>query len=123
MKINWYIRFKNPKYVVQILLSILTPILGYAGITASDLTAWQAVGDLLIKALSNPYVLSLVLVSVYNATTDPTITGFGRDSDYSMKKEEPTHPNTDLTIKGKQEIDDNTEIVADNTDKDLFEEV
>ena len=77
MKINWKVRFKNPLFYVQIILSVLTPILAYSGLTATDLTTWAVLGDVLGQALSNPYVLSLVIVSVYNALIDPTTKGFG----------------------------------------------
>ena len=46
--INWKVRMRNPMFWAQILL----------------------------KAVSSPYILSLVIVSVYNAITDPTTTGF-----------------------------------------------
>ena len=77
MKINWKVRFKNPMFYVQLVLSILTPILTYLGLTATDLTTWSALGNVLLQAVSNPYVLSLVLVGVYNALVDPTTHGFG----------------------------------------------
>ena len=77
MKINWKVRFKNPMFYVQLVLSVLTPILAYSGLTATDLTTWATLGDVLGQALSNPYVLSLVIVSVYNALVDPTTVGFG----------------------------------------------
>ena len=77
MKINWKVRFNNPMFYVQLVLSILTPILTYLGLTATDLTTWSALGNVLLQAVSNPYVLSLVLVSVYNALVDPTTSGFG----------------------------------------------
>ena len=72
---NWKVRFKNPLFIAQIILAVLTPILAYAGLTVKDLTTWQALGDLLMGALSNPYVLGLVVVSVFNAVTDPTTSG------------------------------------------------
>lgn len=75
MKINWKIRFANPVFIAQIILAILTPILAYAGITASDITTWPALVNLLKMALMNPYVLGLVLVSVWNAINDPTTVG------------------------------------------------
>lgn len=75
MKINWKVRFKNPVFIGQLILSIFTPILAYAGLTASDLTTWKAVGDLIIGAISNPYVIGLVGVSVWNALNDPTTSG------------------------------------------------
>ena len=77
MKINLKVRFKNPMFYVQLILSILTPILAYSGLTATDLTTWAKLGEVLLGAISNPYVLSLVAVSVYNALVDPTTKGFG----------------------------------------------
>ena len=75
MNINWKVRFKNPVFIAQLILAILTPILAYAGLTASDMTTWKALGDLIVSAISNPYVLSLVAVSVWNALNDPTTKG------------------------------------------------
>ena len=62
---------------IQIVLSILTPVLAYAGLTAQDLTTWSKVGELIVGAVSNPYVLSLVAVSVWNTLNDPTTKGLG----------------------------------------------
>ena len=75
MKINWKVRFKNPLFIAQLGMSILVPILAYAGLTVQDLTTWKALGDLLLSAFSNPYVLGLVAISVYNAVLDPTTRG------------------------------------------------
>lgn len=75
MKINWKVRFKNPLFIAQLGMSILVPILAYAGLTVQDLTTWKALGDLLLGAFSNPYVLGLVAISVYNAILDPTTRG------------------------------------------------
>ena len=75
MKINWKIRFKNPVFYAQIILAVITPILAYMGITAQDLTSWAYLGQVLIGAVSNPYVLALVIVSVWNAVNDPTTSG------------------------------------------------
>ena len=77
MKINLKVRFNNPMFYVQLILSILTPICTYLGLTATDITTWSKLGDILVQAASNPYVLSLVAVSVYNALVDPTTVGFG----------------------------------------------
>ena len=75
MKINWKVRFKNPVFIAQLLLAILTPILAYAGLTVQDMTTWQAIGNLLLGAISNPYVIGLVVISIFNALNDPTTTG------------------------------------------------
>lgn len=85
---NIKVRLKNPVFWVQIVLSILTPILAYAGLTAQDLTTWAKLGDVLVMALSNPYVLSLVLVSVWNTFNDPTTKSI-TDSKRAMEYEKP----------------------------------
>lgn len=81
--INFKVRLRNPVFIAQLVLAVLTPILAYAGLTVQDLTTWQALGDLLLGALSNPYVLGLVIVSVFNAVTDPTTAGI-KDSERAM---------------------------------------
>ncbi|MCI7723813.1 phage holin [Erysipelotrichaceae bacterium] len=85
---NWKVRFKNPLFIAQMILAVLTPILAYAGLTVKDLTTWQALGDLLMGALSNPYVLGLVVVSVFNAVTDPTTSGV-KDSEQALTYTKP----------------------------------
>lgn len=88
MKINWTVRLKNPIWWVQIVLAMFTPILAYAGITAADVTTWKALGDLLLGAISNPYVLSLVVVAAWNAINDPTTAG-GSDSAQALSYKTP----------------------------------
>lgn len=88
MKVNWKVRFKNPVFIAQLILSVLTPILAYAGLTIQDITTWGALGNLLVSALSNPYVLGLVIVSVWNAVNDPTTAGVS-DSVNALTYEEP----------------------------------
>jgi phi LC3 family holin len=88
MKINWTIRIKNPLWWAQIGLAILTPILAYAGLTASDITTWAALGELLLGAVSNPYVLFTVAVSVWNACNDPTVKGLS-DSAQALTYDKP----------------------------------
>ena len=86
--INWKLRFKNPMFVVQLVLSIVIPIVGYFGMEVKDLTSWSIVGDLFLQAISNPYVLSLIVVSVYNAVLDPTTKGV-KDSDRALNRVKP----------------------------------
>lgn len=81
MKINWTVRVKNPLWWVQMALAVLTPILAYAGIEASAITTWAALGELLLGAISNPYVLAMVAVSVWNACNDPTVAGLSDSKD------------------------------------------
>lgn len=76
-KINWKVRFKNPVFIAQFILAILTPLLAYFGMNLSDLTSWALLGKTLLDAVSNPYVLGLIVISVWNAINDPTTTGLG----------------------------------------------
>lgn len=85
---NLKIRFKNPVFIAQLFLAILTPMLAYAGLTVQDLTSWSAVGDVLLNAINNPYVLGLIVVSVWNALNDPTTKGLS-DSELAMTYEKP----------------------------------
>lgn len=75
MKINWKVRFSNPVFYAQLILAILLPIISYLGIKFEDLTTWVKMRNVLVQAISNPYVLALVLVSVWNALIDPTTKG------------------------------------------------
>ena len=88
MGINWKIRFKNPMFYVQIILSVIPPILAYMGLTVQDLTTWAKLGYVILQAISNPYVCALVAVSVYNAIIDPTTTGI-TDSKNALNYHEP----------------------------------
>ena len=87
-KINWKVRWRNPVFVVQVILAVLTPILAYAGLTLQDMSSWAALGNLFIGAISNPYVLGLVAVSLWNALNDPTTAGL-TDSALAMTYDEP----------------------------------
>ena len=85
---NLKVRFKNPVFIGQLILSILTPTLAYAGLTLQDITTWGALGNMLLGAIQNPYVLGLVVVSVWNALNDPTTAGLG-DSTRAMTYDKP----------------------------------
>ena len=86
--INWKVRISNPLFWVQVILAILMPILAYMGLTVEDLTSWAILGETLLEAVKNPYVLGLVVVSVWNAVNDPTTEGAG-DSKLAMTYSKP----------------------------------
>ena len=88
MKINWKVRIKNPVFIFQVILAVLTPILAYMGITVNDLTSWGLLGTALWEAVKNPYVLGLVILSVWNAVNDPTTSGVS-DSTQALTYEAP----------------------------------
>lgn len=92
--INIKVRFRNPVFIAQLILAVLTPILAYPGLAMQDLTTWKALGDLLLGAVKNPYVLSLVVVSVFNAVTDPTTAGIS-DSERALTYDFPHRKEVD----------------------------
>ena len=73
--INLDKRLSNPQFIGMLVVAVLSPILAYMGLNMSDLSSWNALGNILIQAISNPYLLALVAVNVYNATIDPTTNG------------------------------------------------
>ena len=88
MKINWKVRERNPVFIAQIILAVLTPILAYVGLSFADLTTWGTLCDLFKQAYSNPYLLGLVVISVFNTITDPTVKGLS-DSKMALKYDKP----------------------------------
>ncbi|MEK3976040.1 phage holin [Psychrobacillus sp. FSL K6-1267] len=88
MKINWKVRFKNPIFIFQLIGAILSPALVYAGLSFTDLTTWNTLGDLFVQAYGNPILLVAMLYAGYNAITDPTTKGHF-DSTQAMNYEKP----------------------------------
>lgn len=99
-KINWKIRFtsKNKAFLTRLVLAIALPILAYFGIKFEDLKSWDAVGTLLIKFISNPYLVGLTIVNILNLIPDPTTSGFGdseRALGYDTVKDDKDKENTE----------------------------
>lgn len=103
-KINWKIRFtsKNKAFLTRLVLAIALPILAYFGVKFEDLKSWDAVGTLLIKFISNPYLVGLTIVNILNLIPDPTTSGFG-DSERALGY------NTVNNAKEKEETEKQTE--------------
>ncbi len=72
---NLKVRIKNPVFWAQIVLTVIVTILGYFGLTGADITSWPILGQTLLAAISNPYVVFMVAVAVWNALNDPTTSG------------------------------------------------
>lgn len=89
MKINWLVRFKNKAFVIRLLLAIILPILTYFGLKFEDLTSWAGVYELLLKFLSNPYLIGLSVFSALNIVPDPTTAGIS-DSERALTYTEPS---------------------------------
>ena len=53
----------------------MTPVAAYYGLTGSDITTWSKLFGIILEALSNPYVIATIAVSVFNTIVDPTTAG------------------------------------------------
>ncbi|WP_028982828.1 phage holin [Sporolactobacillus terrae] len=93
--INWLVRFKNPVFIAQLILSVILPILAYAGLEIKDLTSWLILGNTLLDAIKNPYVIGLVVVSVWHAVNDPTTAGLS-DSTQALGYHKPRDNTEDV---------------------------
>lgn len=89
MKINWLVRFKNRAFVIRLFLAIILPILTYFGLKFEDLTSWGGVYELLLKFISNPYLIGLSVFSALNIVPDPTTAGLS-DSSRALTYIEPS---------------------------------
>lgn len=94
MKINWKARLKNPVWWAEIAAAVVLPMLTAIGLSWEEMTTWSALLDVLKTAIGSPVVLVAVIVSVWNAVTDPTTAGFG-DSALAMTYSAPRKDDTE----------------------------
>ena len=74
---NLKVRFKNPVFWVEIIAVVATQIMAYFGYTGADFTTWPMVGETLLRAVQNPYLMVCVAVAVLGVLNDPTTAGLG----------------------------------------------
>ena len=60
---------------ISVTLAVITPVLAYFGMTGEDFTTWGKVGEVIVQAVSNPYVVFLMLVGLYGAIQNPKTKG------------------------------------------------
>jgi phi LC3 family holin len=83
LKINWGVRFRNPVFWRNIIVSIVAPILVYMGVSWESITTWGALWDLFAQAVGNPALVVAIICSVWNAINDPTTKGYS-DSEKAL---------------------------------------
>ena len=118
--INWKVRANNPQFWFQIFLAIAVPIGTYFGVTGKDVTSWKVLIDLVGQAVSNPYVIAMVAVSVYNAVNDPSTKGV-RDGENALEYVKPSQKKNygdgSIPVMAETEIADESEILDDNVEE------
>lgn len=88
MKINWNVRFKNPQFWINLVISVFAIILAYFGMNWEQMTTWSSIGALLAQAVQNPVVVFAILACIWNALNDPTTAGLS-DSERALTYENP----------------------------------
>ena len=118
--INWKVRANNPQFWFQIFLAIAVPIGTYFGVTGKDVTSWKVLVDLIGQAVSNPYVIAMVAVSVYNAVNDPSTKGV-KDGENALEYVKPSQKKNygdgSIPVMAETEIADESEIIDDNVEE------
>ena len=118
--INWKVRANNPQFWFQIFLAIAVPIGTYFGVTGKDVTSWEVLIDLIGQAVSNPYVIAMVAVSVYNAVNDPSTKGV-RDGENALEYVKPSqkkyYGDGSIPEMAETEIADESEIIDENVEE------
>ena len=118
--INWKVRANNPQFWFQIFLAIAVPIGTYFGVTGKDITSWKVLIDLIGQAVSNPYVIAMVAVSVYNAVNDPSTKGV-KDGENALEYVKPSQKKNygdgSIPVMAETEIADESEILDDNVEE------
>lgn len=93
MKINWNARLKNPVWWAEVAAAVVLPMLTAIGLSWADMTTWGALWEAVKTAIANPVVVVAMVVSLWNAITDPTTAGFG-DSVLAMTYSAPRKDDT-----------------------------
>lgn len=86
--INWTVRMRNPLWWAEVIASIVLPLIVGVGFAWEDMTSWQTLGSVLLRAIQNPVVVVSMIVSLWNAINDPTTAGVG-DSAEALTYEVP----------------------------------
>ena len=118
--INWKVRANNPQFWFQIFLAIAVPIGTYFGVTGKDVTSWKVLIDLIGQAVSNPYVIAMVAVSVYNAVNDPSTKGIqdGENAlEYVKPSQKKNYGDGSIPVMAETEIADDSEIIDEDVEE------
>ena len=118
--INWKVRANNPQFWFQIFLAIAVPIGTYFGVTGKDVTSWKVLIDLIGQAVSNPYVIAMVAVSVYNAVNDPSTKGVkdgGNALEYVKPSQKKNYGDGSIPVMAETEIADDSEIIDEDVEE------
>jgi hypothetical protein len=70
----WAARVCHFNFWIHLAVAISSPVFAYYGVTPKDMKTWCTLLDFLKDAISNPYVLSLIIINAINTCNNPTVT-------------------------------------------------
>lgn len=88
MKFNFKVRAKNLTFWISILVSVATIIGSYFGVKGEELTSWGKLFEILVHAISNPYLLFMIVVSIVTTAISYTDKGIS-DTGFVMGLDKP----------------------------------
>lgn len=88
MNINFKVRFNNPVFWINLVVSTMLVILAQLGMAWEEITTWAALGGAILAAVKNPVIIFAVLGNIWNALNDPTTIGLS-DSTRAMGYDKP----------------------------------
>lgn len=75
--INWIVRAQNPVWWSKIALSVLGIPVASAGLEFNQITDWGTFFNVLGEAYANPFIVLMIIISLFNSITENTSKGFG----------------------------------------------
>lgn len=71
---------------IQLIVAIFTPVLAYMGVKGTDITSWYVLGQTVIHAFSNPYLVGIMVFTAWTAITNPNTSGISDDDTKTYTK-------------------------------------
>lgn len=84
---NMKIRAKSPTFWMAWLAGVAVAVLAYMNVQTTDITSWQSLADVLVRFISNPYLVGLVIVQFIQTTVDTSTAGFSDSTVTLIKKD------------------------------------
>lgn len=69
------LRLTNPVFYINVGIGVGTIIGSYFGLTGADLTTWAIVGQTIVSAISNPFVVASSLACIYGVWVNTSTPG------------------------------------------------
>lgn len=107
-------KLKNAWFYVPLILQVLISAIAGTGTKVETLQTWPAVGRMILDYISNPFLLSLLLIQIYGQLKSFDNKGAWRDDTITNRKPKPTDPDIEIVVDGPPVVTDDTVVILDN---------